>query len=574
MLGEEIQLEMNTNDAKEYLARREIPQLFESLLTGLMYYRPDDPIEYLEGCLKKVTELGGPDKVRWDTFVGQEKKSLPPLNGGQSRRSLFRNVMPDSPNFPYRRYDRLPPISQFSIESDSDLSETAELIEEYEVFDPSQPRPKVILVIGGPGSGKGTQCLKIAERYGFQYVSVGELLRKKMIHNATSNRKWSLIAKIITNGELAPQETTITEIKQKIMKIPDANGLVIDGFPRDVGQALSFEDQICTPDLVVFLACTNHHLKERLQKRAEQQGRPDDNPKAIDRRLTNFKQNTIPLVKYFQERGLIVTLDADRDEEEVFSDISMTLDNKLFPSKEPAAGPSELDLSLLGDTSSLADLTCKSEEVEEEEDIGFAEAATESYCTEQKKPKVIFVIGGPGSGKSLQCERMEERFGLRRVTLGDLLCAELQSHSDRGRHLRDVLERGEQLPEDTMLELLCDAVAAFVRQGKGLVISGFPRDLRRAEEYEAKMGEPSAVLLLSCSADTMSSRLQCRRGSSSSFQSAPDREDVLHRRAESFCNDSQEVAAHYEHKKLLYTIDAERSPDEVFSQICQAMENF
>uniref|UniRef100_A0A3Q3FA95 Adenylate kinase isoenzyme 5 n=1 Tax=Labrus bergylta TaxID=56723 RepID=A0A3Q3FA95_9LABR len=542
---------MNTNDAKEYLARREIPQLFESLLTGLMYYRPDDPIEYLEGCLKKVTELGGPDKVRWDTFVGQEKKSLPPLNGGQSRRSLFRNVLPDSPNFPYRRYDRLPPISQFSIESDSDLSETAELIEEYEVFDPSRPRPKVILVIGGPGSGKGTQCLKIAERYGFQYVSVGELLRKKMIHNATSNRKWSLIAKIITNGELAPQETTITEIKQKIMKIPDASGIVIDGFPRDVGQALSFEDQICTPDLVVFLACTNHRLKERLQKRAEQQGRPDDNPKAIDRRLTNFKQNTIPLVKYFQERGLIVTLDADRDEEEVFCDISMTLDNKLFPSKEPAAGHTHRSPAHLQSGPSL---------------ISSHPFLCVSLC-------VCSLSGGPGSGKSLQCERIEERFGLHRVTLGDLLCTELRSQSDRGRRLRDVLERGEQLPEDTMLELLCDAVASSIRQGKGLVISGFPRDLSRADEYEAKMGEPSAVLLLSCSADTMLSRVQCRR-SSSSFQPATDQDETLHRRAESFCSDSQDVAALYERKKLLHMIDAERSPDEVFSQICQAMETF
>lgn len=56
-----------------------------------MYYRPDDPIEYMELCLKKVRELGGTEKVRWDTFVGQEKKSLPPLNGGQSRRSFFRN---------------------------------------------------------------------------------------------------------------------------------------------------------------------------------------------------------------------------------------------------------------------------------------------------------------------------------------------------------------------------------------------------------------------------------------------------------------------------------------------------
>ncbi|XP_071780472.1 adenylate kinase isoenzyme 5 isoform X2 [Centroberyx gerrardi] len=566
---------MNTNDAKEYLARREIPQLFESLLTGLMYYRPDDPIDYLEGCLKKARELGGPDKVRWDTFVGQEKKSLPPLNGGQSRRSLFRNVLPDSPNFPYRRYDRLPPISQFSIESDSDLSETAELIEEYEVFDPSRPRPKVILVIGGPGSGKGTQSLKIAERYGFQYVSVGELLRKKMIHNATSNRKWSLIAKIITNGELAPQETTITEIKQKIMKIPDANGIVIDGFPRDVGQALSFEDQICTPDLVVFLACANHRLKERLEKRAEQQGRPDDNPKATERRLTNFKQNTIPLVKYFQERGLIVTLDADRDEEEVFCDISMTLDNKLFPSKEPVAGPSELDLSLLSETSSLADVACKYDETEEEEEIGYAEGTAESYCTEQKKPKVIFMMGGPGSGKALQCERMEERFGLRRVTLGDLLCNELQSHSDRGRHLRDVLERGEQLPEDTLLELLCEAVASSVRQGKGLVINGFPRELRQAEEYEAKMGDPGAVLLLDCSSDTMCSRLQCRGRSSSGSSLHLDRErdGASDRRTDSFCCDSQPVAAHYERRKLLHRIDAERSPEEVFAQICQAMDS-
>ena len=66
--------------------------------------------------------------------------------------------------------------------------------------------------------------------------------------------------------------------------------------------------QICTPDLVVFLACTNHGLKERLKKRAEQQGRPDDNPKATERRLTNFKQNAVPLVKYFQEKGLIITV--------------------------------------------------------------------------------------------------------------------------------------------------------------------------------------------------------------------------------------------------------------------------
>nr|XP_057918116.1 adenylate kinase isoenzyme 5 isoform X2 [Doryrhamphus excisus] len=554
---------MNTNDAKEYLARREIPQLFESLLTGLMYHRPDDPIDYLEGCLKKVRELGGPDRVRWDTFVGQEKKTLPPINGGQSRRSLFRNVMPSSsPNFPYRRYERLPPISQFSIESDSDLSETAELIEEYEVFDPSRPRPKVILVIGGPGSGKGTQCLKIAERYGFQYVSVGELLRKKMIHNATSNRKWSLIAKIITNGELAPQETTITEIKQKIMKIPDANGIVIDGFPRDVGQALSFEDQICTPDLVLFLACTNHRLKERLQKRAEQQGRPDDNLKAIDRRLTNFRQNTIPLVKYFQERGLIVTLDADRDEEEVFCDISMTLDNKLSPSQDTAAGgPSEQDVSVLAESSKMADLAWKEDEDEEEEELMYGEGRGESICTEPpKKPKVIFLMGPPGSGKRVQCERMEAKLGLRGVVMAELLHQEAQAPTDRGRHLRDILERGESMSEAAMVDVLCEAVAVLLRQARGVVISGFPADEQQAQEYEAKMGEPTAVLLLSWS-DPQSRQ-----------RSASDRDGAAYFREDSFWGHAHPVLERYRIKNLLHTIDAERSPDEVFAQICKVME--
>ncbi|KAL7984979.1 hypothetical protein Chor_003549, partial [Crotalus horridus] len=161
--------------------------MFQSLLNGLMCCKPDDPVEYLESCLQRVKELGGAEKVKWDTFVSPEKRSLPPLNGNQSRRAFFRN--------------------------------------------------------GGPGSGKGTQSLKIAERYGFEYISVGELLRKK-IHSTSSNRKWSLIAKIITTGELAPQETTITEIKQRLMQIPDEEGIVIDGFPRDVAQALSFEDQL------------------------------------------------------------------------------------------------------------------------------------------------------------------------------------------------------------------------------------------------------------------------------------------------------------------------------------------
>ncbi|KAM5256121.1 adenylate kinase isoenzyme 5 isoform 5-T5 [Ctenodactylus gundi] len=480
---------MNASDAKEYLARREIPQLFESLLNGLMCSKPEDPVEYLESCLQKVKELGGCDKVKWDTFVSQEKKTLPPLNGGQSRRSFLRNVMPENSNFPYRRYDRLPPIHQFSIESDTDLSETAELIEEYEVFDPARPRPKIILVIGGPGSGKGTQSLKIAERYGFQYISVGELLRKK-IHSASSNRKWSLIAKIITNGELAPQETTITEIKQKLMQIPDEEGIVIDGFPRDVAQALSFEDQICTPDLVVFLACANQRLKERLLKRAEQQGRPDDNLKATQRRLMNFKQNATPLVKYFQEKGLIVTFDADRNEDEVFYDIS--------------------------------------------------------------------------------CAKLVDKYGFTHLSTGELLRRELASKSERSKAIRAAMGRGEPAPAGVVLELLAEAVGTGRSDGAGVLIRGYPRDVTQGEEFGRRFGDPHLVICMDCSADTMTNRLLQR---SQGGPQADGTTRTIAKRLEAYYRASLPVIAYYEKRTQLRKINAEGTPEEVFLQLCTAIDS-
>nr|KAF6443060.1 adenylate kinase 5 [Molossus molossus] len=592
---------MNTNDAKEYLARREIPLLFESLLNGLMCSKPEDPVEYLESCLQKVKELGGCDKVKWDTFVSQEKKTLPPLNGGQSRRSFLRTVMPENSNFPYRRYDRLPPIHQFSIESDTDLSETAELIEEYEVFDPARPRPKIILVIGGPGSGKGTQSLKIAERYGFQYISVGELLRKK-IHSTSSNRKWSLIAKIITTGELAPQETTITEIKQRLMQIPDEEGIVIDGFPRDVAQALSFEDQICTPDLVVFLACTNQRLKERLLKRAEQQGRPDDNLKATQRRLMNFKQNAAPLVKYFQEKGLIMTFDADRDEDEVFYDISVAVDSKLFPNKETAAtgkshemrtmnhvcsrnpimkitslslspwgllGSSDLDPSMMLDSGETIDTGSDYEDQGDDQLHVFGEDTMGGFMEDLRKRKIIFMIGGPGSGKGTQCEKLVEKYGFTHLSTGELLRNELSSESERSKLIRDLMDRGLLVPSGVVLELLKEAMVASLGHTTGFLIDGYPQEVKQGEEFGRRIGDPHLVICMDCSADTMTNRLLQR----SQRSPGADNAATIARRLEAYYRASIPVVAYYETKTGLQKINAEGTPEEVFLQLCRAIDS-
>ncbi|XP_063154212.1 adenylate kinase isoenzyme 5 [Candoia aspera] len=556
---------MSSCDAKDYLARREIPQLFESLLNGLMCCKPDDPVEYLESCLQKVKELGGAEKVKWDTFVSPEKRSLPPLNGSQSRRAFFRNVMPDNPNFPYRRYDRLPPIHQFSIESDTDLSETAELIEEYDVFDPTRPRPKIILVIGGPGSGKGTQSLKIAERYGFEYISVGDLLRKK-IHSTSSNRKWSLIAKIITTGELAPQETTITEIKQRLMQIPDEEGIVIDGFPRDVAQALSFEDQICTPDLVVFLSCSNQRLKERLMKRAEQQGRPDDNLKATQRRLTNFKQNAVPLVKYFQEKGLIVTLDADKDEEEVFRNISLAVDNKLFPTQEPVPSPCEVDLSLIVDPGEIPDNEFDFEDQAYEQSCLCRPENAEDFTEDLRKSNIIFVLGGPGSGKGTQCDKLTQKYGFTHLSIEDLI--QNETASERNKNIRDITESGEFISGDIVTEFLKEAILANMENSKGFLIDGYPQEMQQGEQFEKQIGEPSLVLCMDCSSKTMSSRLLKKS------RCLEDKAETIRKRIEAYYKTEEPLIAYYENRIPFFKINAEGPPEEVFLEICTSVNAF
>ncbi|XP_078387222.1 adenylate kinase isoenzyme 5-like [Cetorhinus maximus] len=540
------------SEAKDYISKRQIPLLFESMLTGLMYHQPEEPLEYLENCLKKVREIGGLEKVRWDTFIIQERRALPPVAGSQGRRGIFRSALSESHSLSHCRYDRLPPIHQFSIESDTDLSETDELIEEYVVFDPSKPRPRIILVIGGPASGKRTQSMKIAGHYGFIYISVGELLREKMLHNASNNRKWGLIAKIITNGELAPQETTIMEIKQQLMQYPDAQGFVIDGFPRDVSQAICFDDQICVPDLVVYLACANCRLRERLEKRAVE-GRPDNNPKAIRRRLITFKQNIVPLVQYYQEKSLIATFDGDRIEEQVFEDITVTLDGKLTPNKQPVAGPSELDLCLITDANS-----------DTEEQAGDSASGDESLQEKLKVTKIIFVIGGPGSGKGSQCVKMMERYGFTHLSTGNLLRKEISNETDRGNKIKKIMIEGGLVPLGTTLEILKDAMLENLQETKGFMIDGYPRTLKQAEAFDKSFTLPTIVLLIECSPEIMKERLMSRGQTSNRFD---DNEVTICKRVDAYFVDSTPVVKHYETKGLLKKIQGEGTEDDVFQNI-------
>ncbi|XP_061459986.1 adenylate kinase isoenzyme 1 isoform X1 [Rhineura floridana] len=580
-----------TADARDYVSRRAIPQLFESMLTGLMYYRPEDPVSYLEHCLQKVRELGGPEMVQWDTFISQERRAMH-TNNAQDKETLFCIDHPHTPqrdrkreemhiptsalcfskgcpgSAPYNKYERLRPVeSQFSIESDSDMTESTGLIQEYDVFDPGRPRPKIIFVIGGPGSGKGTQSNRMASHFGFTCISVGEILRNQMIHHATSDRKWELIAKIISNGELAPPETTIEELKQQFIKQQDAKGFVVDGFPRDIGQAFTFEEQIGSPDLVVCLACSSQQLRQRLEKRAQEQGRLDDNGHAIQRRLETFKQNIPLIVKYYQEKGTLVRFAADREEEDIFADIDSCVQQRLclermeFP-ESPLLAP--LD-NLFSPSQESPKEEQKRGQAEELLIPEFLRMAAEKL----KNHKVIFVVGGPGSGKGTQCERIVQKYGYTHLSSGDLLRAEVSSGSDRGKKLSAIMEKGELVPLDTVLDMLRDAMVAKADVSKGFLIDGYPREVKQGEEFEKKIAAPTLLLYVDAGKDTMVKRL-LKRGETSGR--VDDNEETIKKRLETYYKATEPVIAFYEKRGIVRKLSAEGSVDEVFQQVCTHLD--
>ncbi|XP_018614937.1 adenylate kinase isoenzyme 5-like isoform X1 [Scleropages formosus] len=554
-----------TSEAREYLSKRRVPQLFESMLTGLMYHRPDDPMTFLESCLQKVRELGGPEHVSWDTFIAPDRRPLPPLSVGQGKKAALRPESGPGPGpGPYRRFDRLPPIqAQFSIESDSDMTETSGLIQEYDVFDPTKPRPHIIFVIGGPGSGKGTQSAKMAHYYDYECVSVGEILRNQLLQHAPSDKKWELIAQIIANGELAPQETTIEELKHQFIKRQDAKGFIVDGFPREISQAFTFEEQIGSPDLVVLLACSNQQLRQRLEKRAAQQGRPDDNTHAIERRLETFKQNITLIAKYYQERALIVRIDADREEDDIFADIKAVVSERLFPKGEEMEG--------------FADADALQEDDGEIESAGASGEVGGFFFIEQlimaeklKGRKIIFVVGGPGSGKGTQCERIVAKYGYTHLSTGDLLRAEVDSGSERGKQLSAIMQKGELVPLDTVLDMLKDAMISKADVSKGFLIDGYPREVKQGEEFEKKIGPPDLLLYIDAKAETMLQRL-VKRGETSGR--ADDNEGTIRKRLDLYYKATEPVIAFYEDRGIVRKINAEASVDEVFGHVAAAIES-
>jgi adenylate kinase len=184
-----------------------------------------------------------------------------------------------------------------------------------------------LLVLGPQGSGKGTQASRLADERGIPHVSTGEMFRAAIAADTELGR---LVEPLLTSGELLPDALTVALIRERLAEPDAAEGFVLDGFPRTLTQAEALDSMLAEIgrdlDLVLFFDLDYGISIERLHHRAVEEGREDDTPDAIARRLELYNEQTLPLVELYRATGRLVPIHAERTIDEVATEIAEALD--------------------------------------------------------------------------------------------------------------------------------------------------------------------------------------------------------------------------------------------------------
>ncbi|MEK9577802.1 MAG: adenylate kinase [Aquiluna sp.] len=163
-----------------------------------------------------------------------------------------------------------------------------------------------ILLIGPPGAGKGTQAALLAKHFGIPAISTGDIFRE----NVRNETPLGLEAKaFMDRGEYVPDSLTNALVRDRLNQPDAVDGFLLDGYPRTIDQVEELDDILDESDkkldVVVQLTADSEELLRRLSGRAEEQGRSDDTPEVIKRRLGVYEEQTAPLIDIYASRSLV-----------------------------------------------------------------------------------------------------------------------------------------------------------------------------------------------------------------------------------------------------------------------------
>lgn len=186
------------------------------------------------------------------------------------------------------------------------------------------------ILFGPPGSGKGTQSVKVAEKYNLAHISTGDIFRRNIREKTALGQK---VQSIIEKGELVPDELLVEILEDAMDQFTGIEGFVFDGFPRTLQQA----DDLATilkkrneqVSLVLALEVNDDEIITRLLKRAELEGRKDDTKEVIENRINVYNSQTQPLIDYYKQDGSFVSVDGIGSIDSIFNYICEQIDNKI-----------------------------------------------------------------------------------------------------------------------------------------------------------------------------------------------------------------------------------------------------
>jgi len=186
------------------------------------------------------------------------------------------------------------------------------------------------ILFGPPGSGKGTQSVRIAEKFNLVHISTGDIFRREIKNQTALGKK---VQSIIERGELVPDELLVDILRSAMQQAGKPAGFVFDGFPRTIRQAEDLDKLLRESgekvNLVLALDVDEEEIVKRLLKRAQEEGRKDDTEEVIRNRMKVYHAQTHPLMDFYRNQGKFTSLKGVGSIDDIFISISEVIDRAI-----------------------------------------------------------------------------------------------------------------------------------------------------------------------------------------------------------------------------------------------------